>query len=63
MSGGGNSFQNETSSGVSGNDAFDTSGPSFGNTIIGGGGFSVSTPVMIGAAVLALAGLYFWGKK
>lgn len=62
MAGGGNSFQNQTSSGVDGSDDFQTSGPKFGNTIIGGGnGMSIPTPVLLGAIVVA--GLFFWSKK
>lgn len=65
MSGGGNSFQNQTSSGVDGNDAFSAAGPSFGDTVMGGGGngLAISTPVLLGVAAVAVIGLIMWGKK
>ena len=61
---GSGSYDLSSSSGVGGGDSFGSSGPSFGDTVIGsGGGLSVSSPVLIGAAVVALAGFYFWSKR
>lgn len=64
----GSSFQNSTSSGVGGGDWFagETQigpqfGPIYGASSGGGSGFSVSTPVLIAAAVVI--GLVVWGRK
>lgn len=60
--GDGSGYDLSSSSGVDGSDDFQTSGPKFGSVVIGGGsGMSVSTPVLLGAIVIA--GLFFWSKK
>jgi hypothetical protein len=59
--GGGSSYSLASEAG--GNDTFGSTGPSFGNTVInnGGSGFSLQSPVVLGA--LVLVAIMLLGRK